>query len=244
MPGAPDNETELTAEQRQRIDAVFADLARIDHYRLLGAPPGSDDRALRRAYNERVREFHPDRFFRKRLGPYKAKLVAIFTHLEVAYATLKSREQRAEYDSANGIVAVEPERPKATDAERAKALDGLKKQLEARHAQARSLADQGSRAMGLGDAAAALEAYRIALALAPRDAAIRAAHDAARQEVDQRAAVARIRQAEREEQAGHWAEAVRTWEQVVQARPDDAGVRQRLEAARARVGRDAAGGGS
>ena len=242
MPGAPDHETDLTAEQRQRIDAVFEDLASTDHYRLLGVPPGSDERALRRAYNERVSEFHPDRFFRKRLGAYKAKLVAIFARLEVAYDTLRSSERRAEYDAARGITPVDPE--PAADPGRAKALEGLKRQLEARHAQARLLADAGSRALGLGDAAAALESYRKALALAPGDAAIRAAHDAAKQEVDQRAAVARIRQAEREERAGHWAEAVRTWEQVVVARPDDASARQRLEAARARAGRDAAGRGS
>ncbi|HTQ46612.1 MAG TPA: DnaJ domain-containing protein [Polyangiaceae bacterium] len=242
MPAAPDHETDLTAEQCRRIDAVFEDLSRVDHYCLLGVAPGSDERTIRRAYEERVREFHPDRFFRKRLGPYKAKLVAIFTRLEVAYDTLKSSERRAEYDAERGVTPVDPE--PAVDPGRAKALEGLKRQLEARYAQARLLADAGKRALGLGDAAAALESYRKALALAPSDATIRAAHDAAKQEVGQRAAVARVRQAEREERAGHWADAVRSWEQVLEVRPDDANARQRLEAARTRVGRGAAGSGS
>ncbi len=230
MPDAPDRETDLTPEQCRRIDGVFAELATIDPYRLLGVAPGSDDKAVRRGYGERVREFHPDRFFRKRLGPYRGKLEAIFQKIESAYAELRSREARAAYDAAHGIVAVDPER--------AKALDALKRQLEGRHAQARQLAAEAARAMANGDASRGLESYRKALALAPNDAAIRSAHDAAKREVDDRLAATGVRQAEREEQAGHWSEAVRTWERVLQSRPGDANTRQRLEAARLRAAGD------
>ncbi|HEX8795964.1 MAG TPA: DnaJ domain-containing protein [Polyangiaceae bacterium] len=232
MSDAPDRETDLTQEQCGRIDSVFAELSTIDAYRLLGVAPGSDDKAIRRAYGERVREFHPDRFFRKRMGPYRARLEAIFKSVESAYGQLKSKEGRAAYDAAHGIVAVDPQR--------AKALEMLKQQLQGRHAQARQLAAVAANAMALGDAAAALDSYRKALALAPGDGAIRTAHDAAKREVDQRAAATNARQAEREEQAGHWAEAVRTWERVVQARPDDPIARQRLEAARLRAATDPA----
>ncbi len=227
MPEAPDRETDLTPEQCRRIDALFAELATVDPYRLLGVAPGSDDKAVRRGYGERVREFHPDRYFRKRLGPYSAKLEAIFERIELAYAELKTRESRAAYDAAHGITAVDPER--------AKALDALKRQLEGRHTQARHMAAEAARFMAHGDASRALETYRKALALAPNDAAIRSAHDVAKREFDERAAAAGAKQAEREEQAGHWTEAVRTWERVLQSRPDDANARQRLESARLRA---------
>ncbi len=230
MADTPDRDTDLTPEQCARIDGVFAELPRIDHYRMLGAAPGSDDKAVRRAYGERVREFHPDRYFRKRLGPYRARLESIFKRVEAAYEALKTREKRAAYDAANGITAVDPQR--------AKALEALKLQLEGRHVQARQLAADGARAMAHGDAASALESYRKALALAPNDASIRSAHDAVKRDAEDRAALASARQAEREEQAGHWVEAARTWERVLQARPDDVEARRRLETARLRAAGD------
>lgn len=230
MPDTPDRETDLTPEQRERIDGVFAELATIDPYRLLGVAPGSDDKVVRRGYGDRVREFHPDRFFRKRLGPYRSKLEAIFARIETAYAQLKSREMRVAYDAAHGIAVVDPQR--------AKALEALKQQLAGRHTQARQLAAEGARVMAHGDVSGALDAYRKALALAPNDATIRAAHDAAKREADDRVASASAKQAEREEQAGHWTEAVHTWERVLQSRPDDADARQRLETARLRAETD------
>lgn len=227
MSDASERDTDLTPEQCRRIDGLFAELQAIDHYRLLGVAPGSDDKAVRRGYAERVREFHPDRFFRKRLGPYRARLETIFKRVEAAYTELKSREGRARYDAAHGIAAVDPER--------AKALEALKRQIEGRHSQARQLAAEGARVAAHGDAAGALESYRKALALAPNDPAIRSAHDAAKRDVDERVAATGARQAEREEQAGHWAEAARTWERVIQARPDDQDARVRLDAARLRA---------
>lgn len=231
MPDTPDHETDLTPEQCRRIDGMFAELPRMDHYRLLGVAPGSDDKAVRRAYGERVREFHPDRYFRKKLGTYRAKLEAIFVRVEAAYEGLKSREKRTAYDAAHGITAADPQR--------AKALEALRLQLQGRHAQARQLAADAARAMSHGDAAGALESYRKALALAPNDADIRSAHEAAKRDVEDRDANAGARQAEREEQAGHWAEAARTWERVLRARPDDGEAQRRLEAARLRAEIDA-----
>ena len=93
-------ELDLTAEQRQRIDDVFGRLKTLSLYELLGVERAADKKAIKRAYFERTNEFHPDRFFRKRLGGYKSKMEAIFGRTSEAHDVLCSPERRAEYDAA------------------------------------------------------------------------------------------------------------------------------------------------
>jgi hypothetical protein len=88
----------LTVEQQDRIDGVFRELPRASLYELLGIPRAADKKAVKRAYNERVMLFHPDRFFRKRLGGFKPKMEAIIVRLTEAHDVLCSPERRREYD--------------------------------------------------------------------------------------------------------------------------------------------------
>jgi hypothetical protein len=88
----------LTAEQQDRIDAVFRELPRASLYELLGIRRDADKKAVKRAYNERVMHFHPDRFFRKRLGGFKPKMESIIVRLTEAHDVLCSPERRREYD--------------------------------------------------------------------------------------------------------------------------------------------------
>jgi DnaJ-domain-containing protein 1 len=93
---------DLPAEKRARVDAMYAQLGTLDHYQLLGVPYGADKKTIKRAYFTATNEYHPDRFFRKELGGYKAKLEAIFARVSVAYETLNDEARRAEYDASLG----------------------------------------------------------------------------------------------------------------------------------------------
>jgi hypothetical protein len=78
---------ELTPEQRRRVDEVFARLESGDPFVLLELPQGAaqvDRRAVQRAYFRLSKEFHPDRFFKKRLGPYRQRIAAVFQALTEA----------------------------------------------------------------------------------------------------------------------------------------------------------------
>lgn len=99
-PASGEEELDLTAEQRRKIETVFDQLTQIGLYELIGVPPTADTKTIKRTYNARVMEFHPDRFFRKRLGPYKAKLEAIMRRMTEAQDILCSAEHRARYDHA------------------------------------------------------------------------------------------------------------------------------------------------
>jgi len=43
--------------------------------------------------------FHPDKYFRKRLGSFKAKMEAVFGKVTMAHDVLTDREKRTEYDA-------------------------------------------------------------------------------------------------------------------------------------------------
>jgi curved DNA-binding protein CbpA len=66
-------------------------------FELLGLQPTATDKELRKAYFVRSKEFHPDRYFKKDLGPYKGMLQEIFKQLRAAYKFLGDRAQREAY---------------------------------------------------------------------------------------------------------------------------------------------------
>lgn len=93
-------ELDLTAAQRERIDDTFRQLKTSSLYDLLGVARAADKKEIKRAYFERTNEFHPDRFFRKRLGGFKPKMEAIFGRITEAHDILCSPDRRAAYDAA------------------------------------------------------------------------------------------------------------------------------------------------
>jgi hypothetical protein len=91
---------ELTPEQVLRIDAYHADLAKRDAYALLEVAPNADKRDIKRAYFRLSKEFHPDRFYGKKTGPYGDKLNAIFQAVKSAFELLSNDTRRAAYDES------------------------------------------------------------------------------------------------------------------------------------------------
>ncbi len=98
---------DLTREHRLRILDLEKRLGgELHHYALLGVARDADKKAIKRAYYELAALFHPDRFFRKRLGTFKAKMEAIFTRVTEAHDVLTDAERRAEYDGYIGEMDV------------------------------------------------------------------------------------------------------------------------------------------
>ena len=95
-------DVDLEMDHRIRILEMHATLEEANHYTILGAPRAADKKAIKRAYYEMAALFHPDRFFRKRLGTFKAKMEAIFVRATDAHDTLTDADRRAEYDAYIG----------------------------------------------------------------------------------------------------------------------------------------------
>ncbi|MBL0127589.1 MAG: J domain-containing protein [Flavobacteriales bacterium] len=64
---------------------------RYDHYKVLGLPRDADARAIKKAYRERVKQWHPDH-------NASGNAPEIFHALHDAYLTLSDAESRAAYD--------------------------------------------------------------------------------------------------------------------------------------------------
>lgn len=88
---------ELKRELRLRVRGVRRRLRELSFFELLGVAVDADAKALRRAYFERSKEFHPDRYYSKSLGPYKEMLAEIFRQIKAAYEYLQDDDKRAAY---------------------------------------------------------------------------------------------------------------------------------------------------
>jgi len=84
---------ELDDRIRRRILAMARLADGRDPWALLGLPPGSEPRDLKRAYFKLSKEIHPDRYFGQRLGGFTERLPFVFEALSRAYARLTSTER-------------------------------------------------------------------------------------------------------------------------------------------------------
>lgn len=90
-------------------------------YQLLGIRDNVDRRAVRDAYFKLSKQFHPDAFYGRNLGPMRERLEAVFRALTNAYDVLSNKNNRAEYDRTIGLdparaliaTPVEPPRPES-----------------------------------------------------------------------------------------------------------------------------------
>ncbi len=89
---------ELSEEERQTIDAIYERRLTSTHYEILGVARDADRRTIRDAYFALSQRFHPDVFFKRSLGPYRARIDELFRVLTRAYDVLGNARQRAGYD--------------------------------------------------------------------------------------------------------------------------------------------------
>jgi tetratricopeptide (TPR) repeat protein len=96
--GLMSEDVDLSDDEKKRIIFFHEHLEQWTAYELLQAKRKDDAKTVKRAYFERSKEWHPDRFRRPRLGSYKKMIDAIFREIQNAYNLLSSPERRAEYD--------------------------------------------------------------------------------------------------------------------------------------------------
>jgi curved DNA-binding protein CbpA len=211
----------LSAGLQQELQALERRLPELDHYQVLGLTQGAGREAIRSAYFERSRRFHPDRFYGAALGDDLPRLERVFGRLGEAYGVLGRDGSRAEYDRylehklAFASLATEPPPAQPSAA--------------AGPAPTRASAP---RPPELTLRAATLERD-------PAHPAARLLWESLQDRRERERALAELReQATYEEKHQRWDEAAASWQRLCVAAPDDAQAHQRAALALRHAGSD------
>jgi tetratricopeptide (TPR) repeat protein len=97
-PAELDEPVDLEPERKKRVLDLFYRLDELTYYEILGVATEADKKQVKSAYYAIAPDFHPDKFFRKNLGSFKAKIEAIFARFTLAHDILTDKEKRADYD--------------------------------------------------------------------------------------------------------------------------------------------------
>ncbi|MFM2248359.1 MAG: hypothetical protein RL071_4434 [Pseudomonadota bacterium] len=192
-----DDGIDLSAAERETLTQLAVIAESRDHYALLGVVPGAPASDIQRAFYERSRSWHPDRFFRKELGPFREKLDQVFLAVTESYRILSNPATRAAYDRTRPAAPARPaprapaaaaggpapaRLPRPPDRAMSKAVEEMRNQLKERLSRAAALHAEGMAALKDGHVVKASNALSMALTFDPNNAQYKADADSARRE--------------------------------------------------------------
>ena len=224
LPVGSEEGVDIAPDQQQAILDFHGRLREMDFYQMLGVETGADAKTLQRAYFRVSKQFHPDRYYGKRLGPFKARLEEIFSRISQAYEFLQDAKRRSAY-----ATQIEAERQRQDEASRRAAEDGAER-AETRPSRAepaeaadkavkagskaRAFFEEGLRELRAGDYTAAALALRRAIDLDRDNLGYQAQYKAAMQRAGDSSADEYVRLARAEEAAGRMDAAAALYERA------------------------------
>ncbi len=91
-------DVDISEELQAQIAHTFHRAGKLNYYDLLGVPMDADKAEIRKAYFAHSKVFHPDAYFGKQLGSYKAQMEVVFRKMTDAYEALGRPKKREAYD--------------------------------------------------------------------------------------------------------------------------------------------------
>jgi curved DNA-binding protein CbpA len=223
-----DPSLEIPVEAQERI-LEFEKRLKRPYHEVLGVPASADVKAVKRAYFELSKEYHPDRYFRRNIGPFALRLERIFKRIVEAYELLSDPATRAEVQRA----AAEPPPPAASPAAEKAAAEPRKKlpplhlhgpQLRAlaeRKAKAKGFFESGMAAFREGRWREAAASVRLAIAFDPWNEAVKEAFAEVQHKASEERAEQLLKEANANLDLRRVAEALPLFEEALHYRPHD-----------------------
>jgi len=224
-----DPNLEIPVEAQERILGFETRLKR-PYHEVLGVPADADLKAVKRAYFELSKEYHPDRYFRRNIGPFALRLERIFKRIVEAYELLSDPATRAEVQRA----VAEPPPPAPTPASgKAPAAEPRKKlpplhlhapQLRAlaeRKAKAKGFFESGMAAFREGRWREAAASVRLAIAFDPWNEPVKEAFAEVQHKANEERAEQLLKEANANLDLRRVAEALPLFEEALHYRPHD-----------------------
>ncbi len=225
---------DLTEPQKRKILYLYKRRGELTHYQFLNLPRRAEPAEVKKAYFTVSKEFHPDTFFRKELGTFKARVEALFKRVTQAYEVLTSPQKREAYDQTLPYEPTPEELEKArrdallrTQDERlaAERRERLARQALRRSAQTQQLARARAHfdeavAQRAKDPARAFNSILLALSLDPDNAEYQQLRDELQGKAGAQRAEREYRHARHEESLGNTDGALKAFLVAVEADPN------------------------
>lgn len=101
-------EVDLPEERKKEILDLERGMDKLNAFAIFGLQPGATPEEVKQAYYAASRRYHPDRYYGKNLGSFRARIDKVFKKLTDAYNTLNDPERRAAYLKAHPELASAP----------------------------------------------------------------------------------------------------------------------------------------
>ena len=222
-----DSSLDLPVEIQRKVLEFETGLDR-PYHEILGVAVDADVKAIKKAYFGLSKQFHPDRYFRRNLGPFAERLERCFKKILEAYELLSDPATRAEVQRELASSAP-PEEPAKTSAAPSglatrKRLSRLGRQLkvfEGRKRKAKTFFESGMSAFHQERWLEAAGSVRLAIAFDPANQAYKEAFSDVQRKAHEERAKGLIRQGEGALEMRDYKEAAGFFEEALQFRPFD-----------------------
>lgn len=231
----PDPGLEVPLEiQRSALDL----LARLDrpYHEILGVGRDADARSLKRAYFQLSKQFHPDRYFRRSVGPFAGVFERLFRKIVEAYELLSDPTARAEVErsltesrpAADSGAATRPGGPGARFRPGHHVFSMHARARRERRRKAKTLFESGMAAFAQERWLEAAAGVRLAIAFDPWNEAYKDTFAQVQRKAHEERARQLIREAESALDLRDWKAALPQLEEALHYRPHDATLSHRI----------------